>query len=101
VKSDFFKILLDCSKAKGNLVVFFIEPITVCLLNLIEDDEFNVDNFVTYHLSMPIVVPEQSSPLANLLEQGIPLTNNLSEHSKKDLSRQLQRIHVEHSVNVP
>ncbi len=88
VKSDFFKILLDYSKANGNIVVFFIEPITLCLLNSIEDDEFNVDNFVTYHLSMPIVVPEQSSPLANLLEQGTPLTNNSSEHAKKVLSRQ-------------
>ncbi len=58
VKSNFFKILLDYSKAKGNLVVFFIEPITLRLPNLIEDDKFNVDNFVTYHLSMPIVVPE-------------------------------------------
>jgi hypothetical protein len=29
------------------------------------------------------------------------LTNNLSEHAKKDLSRQLQRIHVEHSENIP
>jgi hypothetical protein len=38
VKSDFFKILLDYSKAKGNLVVFFIEPITLRLLNLIEDN---------------------------------------------------------------
>jgi hypothetical protein len=87
VKSDFFKILLDYSKAKSNPFVFFIEPITLCFLNLIEDDEFNVDNFVTYHLSMPIVVPEQSSPLGNLLEQGTPLTNNLSEHGKKVLSR--------------
>ncbi len=101
VKSDFFKIFFDYSKANGNLVVFFIEPITSRLLNLIEDDEFNVDNFVTYHLSMPIVVPEQSSPLANLLEQGTPLTKNLSEHAKKVLSRQLQRIHVEHSENIP
>ncbi len=58
VKSDFFKILLDYSKANGNLVVFFIAPITLRLLNLIEDDEFNVDNFKTYHLSMPIDVPE-------------------------------------------
>ena len=66
-----------------------------------DDDEFNVDNFVTYHLSMPIVVPEQSSPLANLLEQGTPLTNNLSEHTKKVWSRQLQRIHVEHPENIP
>jgi hypothetical protein len=83
VKSDFFKILLYYSKANGNLVVFFIEPITLRLLNLIEVDEFNADNLVTYHLSMPIVVPEQSSPVANLLEQGTPLTNNLSEHAKK------------------
>jgi hypothetical protein len=76
VKSDFFKILLDYSKAKGNLVVFYIELITSCLLNLIDDVDFNVDNFVTYHfLSMPIVVPEHPSPLANLLEQGTPLTN--------------------------
>ncbi len=71
VKSDFFKILLDYSNAKGNLVVFYIEPITSRLLNLIEDDEFNVDNFVTYHLSMPIDVPEHPSPLANLLEQAL------------------------------
>jgi hypothetical protein len=50
---------------------------------------------------MPIVVPEQSSPLENLLEQGTLLTNNLSKHAKKVLSRQLQRIHVEHSENIP
>ncbi len=56
---------------------------------------------MTYHLPMSIVVPEQSSPLANLLEQGTPLTNNSSEHAKKVLSRQLQSIHVEHSENIP
>jgi hypothetical protein len=39
--------------------------------------------------------------LANLVEQGTPLTNNLSEHIKKVWSRQLQRIHVEHSENIP
>jgi hypothetical protein len=78
VKSDFFRIILEYSKANGNLVAFYIEPITARLLDLIEDDEFNVNNFMTYHLSMPIVVPEQSSPLENLLEQGTPLTNNLS-----------------------
>jgi hypothetical protein len=65
VKSDFFKIL-DYSKAKGNLVVFYIEPITVCLFYLIEDDEFNVDNFMTFHLSISSDVPEQPSPLANV-----------------------------------
>ncbi len=88
-KSDFFRIIIEYSKTNGNLVDFYIEPTTACLLDLIEDDEFNVDNFMTYHLSMPIDVPEQSSPLANLLEQGILLTNNLSEHTKKVLPRQL------------
>ena len=83
VKSDFFRIIIEYSKANGNLVVFYIEPITDRLLDLIEDDDFNVDNFMTYHLSIPIVVPEQSSPLANLLEQGTPLTNNLSEHANR------------------
>jgi hypothetical protein len=87
VKSDFFRIILEYSKANGNLVAFYIKPITARLLDLIEDDEFNVDYFMTSHLSMPIVVPEQSSPLANLLEQGTPLTNNLSEHTKKVWSR--------------
>ncbi len=101
MKSDFFRIIIEYSKANGNLVVFYIEPITDRLLDLIEDDDFNVDNFMTYHLSMSIDVPEQSSSLANLLEQGTPLTNNLSEHTKKVWSRQLQRIHVEHSENIP
>ncbi len=95
-KSDFFRIILEYSKANGNLVAFYIKPIPTRLLDLIEDDEFNVDNCMTYHLCMPIVVPEQSSPLPNLLEQGSPLTNSLSEHTKKVLSMQLQRIHVEH-----
>jgi hypothetical protein len=101
VNSDFFRIIREYSKANSNLVVFYIKPITACLLDPIEDDEFNVDNFMTYHLSMSIDVPEQSSPLANLLEQGTPLTNNISEHIKKVWSRQLQRIHVEHSENIP
>jgi hypothetical protein len=101
VKSDFFRIILEYSKTNGNLVAFYIEPITARLLDLIEDDEFDVDNVMTYHLSMPIVVPEQSAPFANLLEQGTSLTNNLSEHAKKVLLRQLQRIHVEHSENIP
>jgi hypothetical protein len=56
---------------------------------------------VTYHLSMPIAVPGQSSPLANLLEKDTPLTNNLSEITKNVTSRQLQRIHVEYSENIP
>ncbi len=58
VKSDFFKISFDCSKAKGNLVVFYMEPITVRLLYLIEDDEVNVDNFMIFHLSISSDVPE-------------------------------------------
>jgi hypothetical protein len=101
VKSDFFRMLINYSKAKGNLIAFFIEPITVCLLDLFDDEEFNENKFMTYHLSMPIDVPGQSSPLANLLEQDTPMTNNLSEHTKNVTSRQLQRIHVESSENIP
>ncbi len=56
---------------------------------------------MTCHFSMPIDVSEQSSPLSNLVEQGTLLTNNLSEHTKTVWSRQLQRIHVEHSENTP
>jgi hypothetical protein len=83
VKSDYFRIIIEYSKANGNLVAFYIKPITACLVDLIDDDEFIVDKLMTYHLSMPIDVPGQSSPLANLLEQGTPLTNKLSEHAKK------------------
>ncbi len=101
VKPDFFRILMKYSKTNSNLDAFYIKPITARLLDLIDDDKFNVGNFMAYHLSMPIDVPGQSSPLANLLEQGTPLTNNLSEHTKKVWSRQLQRIHVEHSENIP
>ena len=94
VKSDFSRIVRGYSKSNGNLVAFYIEPITACLLDLIEDDEFNVDNFMMYHLSMPIAIPGQSSPLSNLIEQDTPLTSNLSELSKNVRSRQLQRINV-------
>jgi hypothetical protein len=45
VKSDFFRILIEYSKSNGNLVAFYIKPITAHLLDLIEGDEFNVDNF--------------------------------------------------------
>jgi hypothetical protein len=83
----------------SNLVAFCIEPITARLLDLIEDDEFNVDNFMTYHLSLPIATPGQSSPLSNVLEQDTPLTSNLSELSKNVRSRQLQRINVRDPKN--
>ncbi len=49
---------------------------------------------MTYHLSLPIGVPGQSSPLSNLIEQDTPLTSNLPEFSKNVRSRQLQRINV-------
>ncbi len=94
VKSDFFRIVTDYSKSNGNLVAFYIEPITARLLDLIEDNEFNVDNFMTYHVSLPIAIPGQSSPLSNLLERDTPLTRNLSELSKNVRSRQLQRFNV-------
>ncbi len=99
VESDFFKILLDYSKTKGNLVLFYIEPITVHLLYLIDDEEFNVDNFMKFHLSISSDVPEQPSPLENGIEQGTPLTNNLSERTKQVWSRQLQKSNVQHSEN--
>ncbi len=100
VKSAFFRMLINYSKAKNNLIAFFIEPITAHFLDLIDDEEFNGDKFMMYHLSMPIAVSGQLSPLANLLEQDTPLTNNLSEHTKDVRSRQLQRIHVEYSENI-
>ncbi len=57
VKSDFFRIVIEYSKSNGNLVAFYIEPITARLLDLIQDYEFNVDNFMTFHLSLPIAIP--------------------------------------------
>jgi hypothetical protein len=45
VKSDFFRVVVEYSKAKGNLIAYYIEPITVRLLELIDDEEFNQDNF--------------------------------------------------------
>ncbi len=99
VESDFFKILLDYRKAKGNFVVFYIEPITACLLYLIEDDKFNVANFMAFHLSISSDVPGQPSPLANVLGQGTPLTNNLSERTKHVWSKKLQKSNVQYSKN--
>jgi hypothetical protein len=101
VKSDFFRIVIEYSKSNGNIVAFYIEPITACLFDVVEDDEFNVDNFMTYHLSMLIAIPGQSSPLSNLIEQDTPLTSNLSELTKNVRSRQLQRINVGDSKNIP
>jgi hypothetical protein len=72
VKSDFFRILVDYSKPKGNLTAFYLEPITVRLLELIDDEEFNQDAFLTYHLSMPNY---QSSPLSKLIEQDTLLAS--------------------------
>ncbi len=54
---------------------------------------------MTFHLSISSDVPEQPSPLANVQEQGTPLTNNLSERTKQVWSRQLQKLNVQHSGN--
>jgi hypothetical protein len=94
VKSDFFRVVVGYSKAKGNLIAFFIEPITVRLLELIDDGEFDQASFMMYHLSMPISIPRQSSPSSKLIEQDTPLTSNLSELRKNVRKRQLQRINV-------
>ncbi len=76
VKSDFFRMLINYSKAKGNLVAFFIEPITTRLLELIDDEEFNQDAFLTYHYTMP---NPQSSPSSELIQQDTSLASNKSE----------------------
>jgi hypothetical protein len=94
-------VVINYSKAKGNIIAFFIEPITKRLLELIDDEGFDGAKLMTYHLSMPIAVPRQSSPLSNLIEQGTPLTSNLSELSKNVRSRQLQKINVGDSKNIP
>ncbi len=75
VKSDLFRVVVDYSKAKGNLIAFYIEPITVRLLKLNDDAEFNEANFLTYHLSMP---NPQSSPSSKLIQQDTPLASNIS-----------------------
>jgi hypothetical protein len=100
VKSDLFRVVVNYSQAKGNLTTFFIEPITARLLELIDDVEFDEAKFMTYHLSIPIATPWQSSPLSKLIEQDTPLTSNLSELSKNVRSRQLQRINVGDPKNI-
>ena len=58
VKSDFFRMLINYIKAQGNLVAFFIEPITTRLLELIDDEEFNQDAFFDtsfVHAKSPII----------------------------------------------
>ncbi len=100
VKSDFFRVIVDYCKAKGNLIGFFIEPITARLLQLIDDEEFDQGKFMTYHLSMPIAIPQQSSPSSKLIGQDIPLTSSLSELSKNVRSRQSQRINVGDPKNI-
>jgi len=88
VRSDFFRMLINYIKAQGNLVAFFIEPITTRLLELIDDDGFNQDAFLAYHLSMP---NPQSSPSSELIQQkDTPLASNKSEVRMKPRLKQLQ-----------
>ena len=91
VKSDLFRVVVDYNKAKGNLIAFYIEPITLRLLELIDDEEFNQDAFLTYHLSMP---NPQSSPSSKLIQQDTLLASNLSEVRMNVRSRVLQRFNV-------
>ncbi len=84
-------ILVDYSQAKGTLIAFYLEPITTRLLELIDDEEFNQDAFLTYHLSMP---NPQSSPSSKLIQQDTPLASNLSEVWMNVTSRVLQRFNV-------
>ncbi len=41
VKSDLFRVVVDYSKATGNLIAFYIKPITARFLELNDDAEFN------------------------------------------------------------
>ncbi len=91
VKSDLFRVVVDYSKAKGNLIAFYIEPITARLLELNDDVEFNEANFLTHHLSMP---NPQSSPSSKLIQQDTPLASNLSDVRMNVWSRVLQRFNV-------
>jgi hypothetical protein len=91
VESDLFRILVDYSQAKGDLIAFYIEPITARLLELNDDAEFNAANFMTYHLSIP---NPQSSPSSKLIQQDTPLASNLSEVKMNVRSRVLQRFNV-------
>ena len=45
VRADLFRVVVDNSKAKGNLIAIYIEPITVHLLELNDDEEFNEADF--------------------------------------------------------
>ena len=45
VKSDLFRVVVAYSKANGNLIAFYIEPIIVRLLELNDDEEFNEADF--------------------------------------------------------
>jgi hypothetical protein len=55
--SDLFRVVVDYSKAKGNLIAFYIEPITACLLELNDDAEFNEAIFYVsfVHAKSPII----------------------------------------------
>jgi hypothetical protein len=94
------RVIVDYSKAKGNLIAFYIEPITAHLLELIDDEEFNEDNFLTYHFFMP---NSQSSPSSKIIEQDTPLTSNLSELSKNVRSCRMLLLNVPylHTFGVP
>jgi hypothetical protein len=88
VKSDLFRVVIDYSKAKGNLIAFYIEPITARLLELNDDAEFNEANFLIY-LPNP-----QSSPSSKLIQQDTPLASNISKVRINVRSRVLQRFNV-------
>ncbi len=93
-KADLFKIVSDNSKSKGNLAVFYIIPITMCHLSLIDDGKFNAENFMALQLSMSWSVDATASLLVTGV-QGTWLTNNLSKRTKQQvLSCPLQQVNL-------
>ncbi len=72
VKSDFFRMLINYSKANGNLVAFFIEPITVRILDLTDDD----DNDVSFEL-------DDWNHIEEYALNGLYLEDELSQDEQK------------------
>ena len=52
VMPDLLRIISNYTKSKGNLLALYIEPIACCLMVLINDINFSVENFTRLHCSI-------------------------------------------------
>ncbi len=71
----------------------FIETIAAHLVSLIDNDQFDVDNYMALHSSISCAVPATVSPLVNI-EEGTPLMNILLERTMQTWSCHLQESNV-------